>query len=110
MILNMNIGSIYIVPVAVEKDVDLTSTCSFKMNNEEFNYSRFDLSLWIATPQELMLASFHELAKVNNLAEALNASLIVRLFFEGYTRHFRQNFIRICEVKQTLTTGIHESS
>ena len=62
-------------------------------------------------PQELKVASFHELASVNKLAEGLNASLIVRLFFwRIYTRYFRQTFIRICEVKKTLTTKIHESS
>jgi len=62
---------------------------------------------WNPSPQELKLASFHELASVNKLADGLNTSLIVRPFFEGYTRHFRQS---ICEVKQTLTTGVHESS
>jgi len=61
-------------------------------------------------PQELKLASFHELESVNKLAEILNASLIARPFFDGYTRHCWQTFISICKVKQTLTTGIHECS
>ena len=60
--------------------------------------------------QELKLASFHELASVNSLAEGLNASLVVKPFFEGYTRHFWQTFINICKVKQTLTTGVLEIS
>ena len=40
-------------------------------------------------PQELKLASFHELACVSKLAEGIYASLSVRPFIEGYTRHFR---------------------
>ena len=61
-------------------------------------------------PEELKLARFHELANVKKLAEGLNAIFIVRPFFEGYTRHFRQTSISFCEVIQTLTTGVHESS
>ena len=58
---------------------------------------------------ELKLASFHELASVNKLADVLNANLTVRRFFEVYTRYFQQTSIRICEVKQTLVSGIRES-
>ena len=58
-------------------------------------------------PKELKHASFHELASVNKIAEVLKASLIVRPFFEGYTRYFRQTFIRIFEVKQTLAFGVY---
>ena len=50
-------------------------------------------------PHEMKLASFHELASINMLADVLNANLIVRRFFEGYTRHFPHTFIRICMVK-----------
>ena len=54
-------------------------------------------------PPELKLASFHELASVK-LAEGLNASLILRPFFEGYTRNIRPNFHRYlgCEKKRSL--------
>ena len=54
-------------------------------------------------PQELKLASFHELACISKLTEGINANLIVGPYFEEYTRYFRQTLIRICEVKQTLT-------
>ena len=61
------------------------------------------------SPQELKLASFRELASVNKLAEGLNASFLLRPFFWGYTSYFRQTLISIREVKQTVTTGVHES-
>ena len=54
--------------------------------------------------------SFHEFSSVNKLAEGLTASLIVKPFFEGCNSYFRRTFISICMVKQTLITGIHESS